>query len=141
MRMFAFCVLVTLCSCLPALAGDPALQSDFLTTRPVRDPWRIDWTRLDVTTPSIRPLVLSEALAQQPLNQQSQQPVHAAAVQHSDAYETRAKIQSTPATPRYRCLRANSRSGSLCSTRRARVERVFTQRLVRASSGCSELIR
>jgi hypothetical protein len=35
--------------------------------------------------------VLSEALAQPP-NQQSQQPVHAAAVQHSDAYETRAKI-------------------------------------------------
>jgi hypothetical protein len=91
MRTLAFCVVVTLCSCLPAIAGDPAPQTDFLTTRPVRDPWRIDWTRLDVTAPSARPLVLSEALAQPP-NQQSQQPVHAAAVQHSDAYETRAKI-------------------------------------------------
>ncbi len=68
MRTLAFCVVVTLCSCLPAIADDLALQTDFLTTRPVRDPWRIDWRSLDATTPIARRLVISEALTQQPAN-------------------------------------------------------------------------
>jgi membrane-associated phospholipid phosphatase len=93
MRTLAFCVVVTVCSCLPAIADDRPLQTDFLTTRPARDPWRIDWRRLDATSPIARSLVISKGLAQQPPNPLSpQSPVHAAAIQHSDAYQTRAKI-------------------------------------------------
>jgi hypothetical protein len=94
MRTIVFCVVVTLCSCLSAFAGDPAVQTDFLTTRPARDPWRIDWTSLDATMPIARGgLVISKALAQQPSNPlPTQPPLHAAAIQYSDGYETRAKI-------------------------------------------------
>jgi membrane-associated phospholipid phosphatase len=93
MRMLAFCVVVTLCSCLPAMAGDLATATDVLTTRPARDPWRIDWRTLDATTPIAGGLEISKALTQQPPNPlPPQQPVHAVAIQHSDAYETRAKI-------------------------------------------------
>jgi hypothetical protein len=92
MRTIAFCLVATLFSGLPALAENLDLQTDFLTTRPARDPWRIDWSFLDATTPTARALVVSEALTQQPPNQQAQQPVHAVAIQHSDAYQTRAKI-------------------------------------------------
>src|SRR5215831_13154428 len=93
MRTLALCVVVTLSLCLPAMAGDFAAQTDFLTTRPARDPWRIDWSRLDVTVPSrARAPLMFAAIAQQSPNQQSQQPVHAVAIQHGDAYETRAKI-------------------------------------------------
>jgi hypothetical protein len=91
MRTIAFCLVATLFSGLPALADDLNLRTDFLTTRPARDPWRIDWSSL-ATTPPVRALEVSEALAQQPPTQPSQPPLHAAAIQHSDAYQTRAKI-------------------------------------------------
>jgi len=93
MRTLAFCVLVMLCSCLPAVAGDPDERIDVLATRPARDPWRIDWRRLDTTTPIARGLMMSKALTQQPPNPlPTQQPTHAVAIQNSDAYQTRAKI-------------------------------------------------
>ncbi len=61
-----------------------------------RDPWRIDWLVLgDAHIPRQRTLNLSATLVQQPANQAPQpsnQPVHAVAIQHSDAYLTRAKI-------------------------------------------------
>jgi PAP2 superfamily protein len=93
MRTLAFYVVVTLCSCLPTFAGDLAAPTDFLTTRPARDPWNIDWRTVDATPPIGRGLVMAKALSQQPPNPLTrQQPVHAVAIQHSDAYETRAKI-------------------------------------------------
>lgn len=61
-----------------------------------RDPWRIDWLVLgDAHLPGQRTLNLSATLVLQPANQAPQpsnQPVHAAAIQHSDAYLTRAKV-------------------------------------------------
>jgi hypothetical protein len=61
-----------------------------------RDPWRIDWLAPgDPQIPRQRTLNLSAILVQQPTNQAPQpsnQPVHAIAIQHSDAYLTRAKI-------------------------------------------------
>jgi len=92
MRTLSFCVVVTLCSCLPAIAGDLSPQTDFLTTRPARDPWRIAWRSLG-STPVTSGLVISRALTQQPPNPiPPQPPVHAVAIQHSDGYETRAKV-------------------------------------------------
>jgi len=93
MRTLAFCVVLMLCSCLPAIADERALQTDFLTARPPRDPWRIDWRKLDATTPIARRPMISTALTQQPPNPlPAPQPLHAVAIQHSDAYQTRAKI-------------------------------------------------
>jgi len=93
MRTLVFLVVVTLCSCLPAVADDLALQAEFLTTRPAHDPWRINWISIDTTKPGTRGLEISNALTQQPPNPPpTQQPLHAAALQHSEAYETRAKI-------------------------------------------------
>jgi len=74
-----------------------------IATPTLRDPWRIDWLALgDAQIPRQQTLNLSATLvgepaaqAQQPANQsqpQSNQPVHAIAIQHSDAYLTRAKI-------------------------------------------------
>ena len=93
MRTFVFFVVVTLCFCLPAVADGLAMEAGFLTPRPARDPWRIDWRSVDTTTRSARGLDISNALTQQsPSPLAPQQPLHAAAVQHSKAYETRAKI-------------------------------------------------
>lgn len=93
MRTLALCVVVMLCSCLPAAADEFVPQTDVLMTRPPRDPWRIDWTSLDPTPSGAEGLVISKAVTQQPPNPlPPQQPVHAVAIQHSDAYQTRATI-------------------------------------------------
>src|SRR5262245_27885628 len=93
MRMLAFCVVMTLCACLPAVADDLSLQTDFLTTHRAHGPWRIDWRSLDATTPTARGLMISNAFTQQPSNPlPAQQPLHPVAIQLSDAYQTRAKI-------------------------------------------------
>jgi PAP2 superfamily protein len=93
MRTLLLCVVVMLCSCVSAIAGDLALPTDFLTTPPARDPWRIDWRSLDATAPTAHGLDLSEAVTQRSPNPlPTQPPVHPAAIQFSDAYETRAKI-------------------------------------------------
>ena len=77
-----------------------------------RDPWRIDWLVLgDAHIPRQRTLNLSATLVQQPANQAPQpsnQPVHAVAIQHSDAYLTRAKIHKY----RERCHAATLRRGT-----------------------------
>ena len=66
------------------------------TTPTSHDPWRIDWLALgEAQLPHQRTLSLSATLVQQPADQAqppSNQPVHAVAIQHSDAYLTRAKI-------------------------------------------------
>ena len=93
MRTLVFFVVVTLCVCLPAVADGLDMEAGFLTTRPARDPWKIDWRSVDTTTGGARALEISNALTQQPPSPPAtQQPLHAAAIQHSTAYETRAKI-------------------------------------------------
>jgi hypothetical protein len=77
---------------------DPSLN--LFSTRPIKDPWRIDWLSIgDQTTPvvpapslafvSIPSLQQGDA---QPPQQGDAQPLHAAAIEHSSAYQTRAKI-------------------------------------------------
>ena len=93
MRTLFVFVVVTLCFCLPAGADGLALEAGFFTTRPARDPWRIDWRSVDTTSPRARGPEILNALTQQSPNPPAiQQPLHAAAIQHSTAYETRAKV-------------------------------------------------
>src|SRR5262249_17979188 len=76
---------------LPAAAENLEPTADFLTMRPVRDPWRINWSSIETASAPAGALVLTETLSQDP-NQPTQQPLHPVAIQHSDAYQTRAKI-------------------------------------------------
>jgi hypothetical protein len=68
------------------IQGPPAL----FTTQPPRDTWQIDWMNLErsATVVAGRSLALPAASAQPPDNQ----PLHPVAIEHSDAYQTRAKI-------------------------------------------------
>jgi len=91
MRLLMACVVLSIAS--PAWA-DPDLAvtpSPLFATRPVRDPWRISWSsRSEETAPAVVPDPL--AFPALPFQQGDGQPLHAAAVEHSDAYQTRAKI-------------------------------------------------
>jgi hypothetical protein len=77
---------------------DPSLK--LFSTRPIKDPWRIDWLSIgDQATPvvpapslafvSIPSLQQGDA---PPPQQGDAQPLHAAAIEHSNGYQTRAKI-------------------------------------------------
>jgi hypothetical protein len=84
-------------SVVPSANADVIEAPRVLFATPIsHDPWRIDWLALgDPQLPHQQTLNLSATLVQQPANQAqppSYQPVHAVAIQHSDAYETRAKI-------------------------------------------------
>jgi hypothetical protein len=68
---------------------DPSLS--LITTRTNRDLWHIDWLSSDDDGARGAP-VRSLALAPFLLYQDAAQPLHAAAVEHSDAYRMRAKI-------------------------------------------------
>jgi len=73
----------------PAFADNSASDASFLVTAKARDPWQLDWATINsATTPTLHALAIS--VPQTGL--QSTQPLHPAAVQHSDAYETRARI-------------------------------------------------
>jgi hypothetical protein len=58
---------------------------------PAHDPWHIDWLSISVDAAAASPRL---ALTPAPLFDQppDPQPVHAAAIEHSDAYQVRAKI-------------------------------------------------
>jgi hypothetical protein len=68
---------------------DPSLS--LFSTRPVRDPWSMSWPSCTEEVARIAP-ALSLAPQGTLFQQDSAQPVHAVAVEHSDAYLTRAKI-------------------------------------------------
>ena len=69
-----------------SLEAPPGLFSN----RPVRDPLRINWGSGSVDAAAVPALSLPAPPAL--LRQAASQPLHAAAIQHSDAYETRRKI-------------------------------------------------
>ena len=81
---------------LVVLLFGPSAHADILdppalfATHAVRDPWHIDWINLGRPVPPRvnRSLVLLADSIQQPANQ----PLHPVAIEHSDAYQTRAKI-------------------------------------------------
>lgn len=72
-----------------ARAGIPDPAS-FFTSQSVRDPWHIEWINLGhpVTPVAYRSLRLPVDAVQQPADQA----LHPVAIEHSDAYQTRAKI-------------------------------------------------
>ena len=76
----------------PSASADPIDPSlSLFSTRPARDPWHMSWSSCtDEVTRALPSLSLAfPATLFQP---DSAQPVHAAAIEHSDAYQTRAKI-------------------------------------------------
>jgi hypothetical protein len=91
MRLMMLCVTTVILTASSAAGNPPSPSFDLLSGRPVRDPWRLD--RLFATessTPAIPPISLK--LPSTALQQDTPQPVHAVAVEHSDGYQTRAKI-------------------------------------------------
>jgi hypothetical protein len=96
--MRSFCLVVFGALSVVSSAHAEAIEAPraLFATLPSRDPWRIDWLVLhDAQAPLQRTLNLSATLVQEPASPApppSNQPVHAVAIQHSDAYLTRAKI-------------------------------------------------
>jgi len=76
----------------PSASADPIEPSlSLFSTRPARNPWRMSWSSCtDEVARAVPPLSLAFPATQ--LQPDSAQPVHAAAIEHSDAYQTRAKI-------------------------------------------------
>src|SRR5436190_2786470 len=74
----------------PSAQADIQRPPALFTTQPGRDPWQIDWMNLgrSATVVAGRSLAFPVASAQPPDNQ----PLHPVAIEHSDAYQTRAKI-------------------------------------------------
>jgi hypothetical protein len=70
--------------------AEPLQNTTFIPQTTHRDVWRIDWVGSGSSVPATAPLRLAAEFSteQQPDNQ----PVHAAAITHSDAYLMRAKI-------------------------------------------------
>jgi len=67
---------------------EPSLSG--LSTRPSHDPWHVNWlSRGDETAPAIPALSVAWPSI---TSQDDAQPLHPAAIEHSDAYQTRAKI-------------------------------------------------
>src|SRR5262245_32194544 len=94
MRTLIFTFIV-LTGTIGAASAEPFDNNTFMPSNVHRDPWQVDWLTSATAAPSFRPvrIALDTAGAQQASSQQTgNQPVHAAAITHSDAYLTRAKI-------------------------------------------------
>jgi hypothetical protein len=91
MRLLMACVVLLMASSAWADPGFIDPSAVLFSTPPVRDPWRVSWTtRSEEVAHAIAPPLL--AFPSLPLQQDDAQPLHAAAVEHSDGYRTRAKI-------------------------------------------------
>ena len=91
MRSLTVGVLAALLGASSAWA-DPIDRSwSLASTRSVPTPWRLSWPSCGDTTIRAVP-ALSLAFPSMLLQQSDAQPLHAAAIEHSDAYQTRAKI-------------------------------------------------
>jgi hypothetical protein len=101
-RPFIVLVIAVFSYAVPACADNSAPDADFLVKTQSRDPWRVDWAAIaSTTTPTVDALVItatptvrSITIGDVPARLQDTQPLHAAAFQHSDAYQTRAKIHT-----------------------------------------------
>jgi hypothetical protein len=91
MRTFIVVLIVSLAGIGAASAEPFDSSTTFMPPTTGHNPWRVDWLTAGTPVPSARPfrLDIQNAAAQQTT---SNQPVHAAAVTHSDAYLLRAKI-------------------------------------------------
>jgi hypothetical protein len=89
MRTFIFTLIVSV-STIGAASAEPFDNTMFMPSTVHHDPWRVDWLNAATTGPAVLPLRIA---SDTPVAQQANsQPVHAAAVTHSDAYLMRAKI-------------------------------------------------
>lgn len=85
----AFCLIALIASTATAATIDPSSQ--LFPHQPARNLWHVDWlsaTAEPATVTTTRGLILEASV----LQQTTAQPVHAAAVEHSDGYLMRAKI-------------------------------------------------
>ena len=89
MRTLVFAMMVYIWTFAAASAA-PLDDKTFMSATTHRDPWRVDWVSAATMVPAAPAQRFSADLA--PAQQDNAQPVHAAAVQHSDAYLMRAKI-------------------------------------------------
>ena len=91
MRSFIIGVFTILVVAPHASAENIEPTVSFVSPRTVHDPWRISWLS---TSDTSGPVVRASSLAFPPtlFQQDEPQPLHAAAVEHSDAYLTRRKI-------------------------------------------------
>ena len=90
MRTFIAVLSFTSLVATSAWAGALDRPATFLSNHPARDAWRVDWLSSGGDAVSVTP---RGRLAIHPeLMQGGTQPIHAAAIEHSDAYLKRAKI-------------------------------------------------
>jgi hypothetical protein len=89
MRTLVF-TLIVLTGTIGVASAEPFDHDTFMPETIHQDPWHVDWLAPATAAPSLRPLrmAMDDAAAQQGGNQ----PVHAAAITHSDGYLMRAKI-------------------------------------------------
>jgi len=91
MRTLTLSAIAVLLFAASAVADPIASSVDVFGTRPARDPWRLEWP--STTDESAPPTpALSLRISPTLFQQDSAQPVHAAAIQHSDGYLIRARI-------------------------------------------------
>jgi hypothetical protein len=91
MRTLTLSVMTLLLFAASAAADPIASSVDLFGTRPARDPWRLAWpSATDESAP--RTPALSLRFSPTMFQQDSVQPVHAAAVEHSNGYLVRARI-------------------------------------------------
>jgi hypothetical protein len=90
MRTVIFSVVAVLSTAMSASAGIQSSDGNFLVGHAERDPWQLDWITIARSQSATPPSALAFASAFGGV--QDTQPVHAAAIVHSSAYETRAKI-------------------------------------------------
>jgi hypothetical protein len=91
MRIFIF-TLIVLVSTIGVASAEPFHNTTFMPSTAHHDPWRVDWLTTASAAPSVLPLRIASDTAAAAAQQANNQPVHAAAVTHSDAYLMRAKI-------------------------------------------------
>jgi len=89
MRTFIALSFCTLLFVAPASAGTLDEHATLFSNQPARDAWHVDWL---LNTTDVADVTTVDRLAIHPQFTQADQPVHAVAVQHSDAYLTRAKV-------------------------------------------------
>jgi hypothetical protein len=94
MRSFALGLVVVLLAAVPAGAETTGSSTSLFAPRAAHDPWRVDWgvpPNADAAA-VVAPGPLRLEFPTVPARQTAGQPLHAAAIEHSDAYRLRAKI-------------------------------------------------
>ena len=92
MRSLFLCVLTISLAASSAWAETSALSPISFSTRSIGDSWGAPWPSCGAESGAFVPTASMFAWPSSTLGYQDAQPVHAAAIEHSEAYQTRAKI-------------------------------------------------